>query len=240
VNDLERKLPIAGPGAGEVVVRPALVPAVVSSPTPGGGRLVVPTIGLQLPRQLPFETWLGLGLQLSAAATSSAWCLGDWLAYGQRAYAGRYRDAVELTGLDYQTLRNYAWVARAYEPPRRREALSFGHHAEVASLPVPEQEFWSRKAEQLGWPTGQLRRQVRASLRERQVGQSATEPAEPGQPGPGPCAGPAVTVRVRLTPQQAQRCQQAAARQGLTVPAWAAQILIAVHDTPERATDDQS
>lgn len=37
--------------------------------------------------------------------------------YGQAAYTGRYRDAIEQASLDYQTLRNYAWVARRFPCP---------------------------------------------------------------------------------------------------------------------------
>ena len=43
--------------------------------------------------------------------------------------------------LDYQTLRNYAWVARRFAMSRRRDTLSFGHHAEVPALPEPEQGY---------------------------------------------------------------------------------------------------
>jgi hypothetical protein len=33
-------------------------------------------------------------------------CLGDWVTgYGEHAYEARYRQAIELTSLDYQTLR---------------------------------------------------------------------------------------------------------------------------------------
>jgi hypothetical protein len=41
---------------------------------------------------------------------------------------------------------NYAWVARRFAMSRRRDTLSFGHHAEVAALPEPEQDFWLREA----------------------------------------------------------------------------------------------
>src|SRR5580658_7119478 len=53
--------------------------------------LVVPRKGLQLPRQLPFERWISIGHRLSVLYTSSAWCLGDWLIYGEETYSGRYR-----------------------------------------------------------------------------------------------------------------------------------------------------
>ena len=94
-------------------------------------------------------------------------------------YEGRYREAVERTGLDYQTLRNYARIARRFEVSRRRETLSFGHHAELASLSEPEQDFWLRKAEQFSWSTSRLRREVRASLRERNDDQDRAGLAHP-------------------------------------------------------------
>lgn len=224
IPDIGRLAP--RPSGGEVVVRPAGQPPAVSSLQPGIGHILVPRMGLRLPHQLTFEDWLGVGLKLSAVAASSAWCLGDWLAYGQQAYSGRYRQAVERTGLDYQTLRNYAWVARRFELSRRRDTLSFGHHAEVASLPGPEQDFWLRKVEQFGWSTSQLRREVRASIQERQDTQPKIEPGDdPAETQPGQPSDRPVTIRIRLTGEQAHRCGQAATKHGLTVPAWAAHVL---------------
>jgi hypothetical protein len=203
--------------------RPAIIPSLVSP----RGNVVVPRVGLRFPARLPFEAWVAVGRQLSAVVTSSAWCLGDWLAYGQDAYRNRYEQAVEGTGLDYQTLRNYVWVARRFELSRRREALSFGHHAEVASLPEPEQDFWLRKAEGLGWSTRRLRQQVRASLTER-TRRRELEPASPSgacDTGQAEDAHQPVTVRIHLTAEQARLCQMAADKQSLTVPTWAVQVL---------------
>jgi hypothetical protein len=216
----------AGGGGNGVVVRPEFRPAIVQPMPSARGHVVVPRIGLQFPARMPFEAWVGVGRQLSAVATSSAWCLGDWLAYGQDTYSNRYQEAVERTSLDYQTLRNYVWVARRFELDRRREMLSFGHHAEVASLPPPEQDFWLRKAEELGWSTSHLRRQVRASLQERR-GNRALEPPEDsaGADGQGADAESPVTVRVQLTAEQAKLCEMAAGKRGLTMTTWAAQVL---------------
>jgi 5,6-dimethylbenzimidazole synthase len=152
-----------------VVIQPKL------SAVPERASVMVPRTGLRLTRWVRFEAWLEIGSQLMALASSAAWCLGDWLIFGQKMYKGRYREAVAQTGLDYQTLRNYAWVARRFELPRRRDSLSFGHHAEVASLPEHEQDFWLRKAEKFRWSTSQLRHQVRISLRERRKGVPAVE-----------------------------------------------------------------
>lgn len=222
------RLPRANRTAVESVPRTALARQAFAAGIayPPRGQVVLPRVGLQFPRQLPFEAWLGVGAQLAAVAGSSAWCLGDWLIYGQAAYGGRYRDAIERTGLDYQTLRNYAWVAGRFELSRRRDTLSFGHHAEVAALPGPEQDFWLRKAEEFRWSTMRLRHEVRASLAERGQGPPGVEPSSPARRSlTGHRRGRHLTVRITLTPQQLEFCERAARTQGITLHAWAAQAL---------------
>ncbi len=117
--------------------------------------------GLELPPELPFETWQRIGGQIALIADSSNWWLGDWLAYGTSYYADRYRRAVEETRLDYQTLRNYAWIARRFPMARRRDKLSMQHHAEVARLPVEQQELWLDRAERHRWSRNRLRAELR-------------------------------------------------------------------------------
>ncbi|XTZ15357.1 LmbU family transcriptional regulator [Micromonospora echinospora] len=143
------------------------------------------------------------GRRLSALATSTAWCLGDWILFGQARYGEKYREAVETVGLDYQTLRNYTWVARAVAMPRRRENLSFQHHAEVASLSDTEQDYWLRRAEENRWSRNELRRQVRA--------------AALGRDDAGP---PSVQVRLNAVADRLDRWRAAADRSGTTVEAW--------------------
>jgi hypothetical protein len=203
-------------------------------------RVRVPRMGLELPRRLGFEAWLRIGSQLSAAVSSSAWCLGDWLAYGQAAFSGRYRDALEQTSLDYQTLRNYAWVARRFPVSRRRDTLSFGHHAETAALPGPEQDFWLRKAADQRWSRNQLRQEIRASLRERHTGTALPGPGQPPQPAnehlppaggtrpdddPAPATGPQHAILITMPAGQLELCQQAAESHHLPLQAWAARTL---------------
>src|SRR3954465_8028107 len=128
------------------------------------GPLAGTTSRLRLEDDLTFENWLGIGRRLSRITNASPWWLGDWLIYGHRSYGERYKAALDVTDLDYQTLRNYAWVARRFPVSRRRDALSFQHHAEVASLSEPEQDLWLGRAATLGWSRNQLRREL-ASLR---------------------------------------------------------------------------
>lgn len=195
--------------------------------------LLIPRNGLQLPRQLSFDAWLEVGQRLSTVVNSSAWCLGDWLIYGEVCFTGRYREAIERTWLDYQTLRNYAWVARKIPLSRRCEQLSFGHHAEVAALPEHEQDYWLRKAQELGWSRNQIRHEIRESLRERNADAEAgpdTE-ARPCPAGDGVAGGsesavpPQLTIRMTVTSDQLELFRQAASRNGYSVEDWALQIL---------------
>jgi hypothetical protein len=114
--------------------------------------------GLFLRDGLPFDAWVAIGERISEVSVASGWWLGDWLVYGQHAYGERYRRALDATHLDYQTLRNYAWIARRFPPSRRRVSLSLQHHAEVAALPDATQDLWLQRAERLGWSRNQLRR----------------------------------------------------------------------------------
>lgn len=139
---------------------------------PSGAQILTTRVGLKIPAIVSFDTWERVGVQISRIADSSAWCLGDWLVYGQQEYADRYRRAIELAGLDYQTLRNYAWVARRFEMWRRHEKLSFQHHAEVAALDIDRQDDWLDRAETAGWSRNQLRRKVR----EERAGASGEPP----------------------------------------------------------------
>jgi hypothetical protein len=191
---------------------------------------------LHLPHKLTLERWIGIGRDLSTTTSSAAWWLGDWLIYGEAAFTGRYRNAIEQTSLDYKTLRNYAWVARRFPQDRRHEALSFGHHAEVAALAPPEQDFWLRKAATLSWSRNELRRVVRESLRERDeppmapVRNEAPDAIAPQRlpllPHEAAEHPPVEQLSVQLTQQQLAAIRQAADCAHVPVDTWAARILL--------------
>ena len=88
---------------------------------------------------MPYEIWSALGPRIASRANASRWWLGDLVVFGERRYGHRYRLAIDATGLDYQTLRNYAVVARRFVLCRRRDNLSFQHHAEVCALSARSQ-----------------------------------------------------------------------------------------------------
>jgi hypothetical protein len=161
-------------------------------------------VGLRFPdRRLAYQEWLDAGAKVAKVVDSSAWCLGDWLAYGESQYAGRYRLAVDRVGLSYQTLRNFAWVARRFPLSRRRDKLTFYHHMEVARLSTGEQDHWLERAVGEGWSVRELRHRLQA----------------PG--GPRSAAdGPAAVRRIRADQQRLDRWRVAAEQANLSLEAW--------------------
>jgi hypothetical protein len=143
---------------------------------------------------MSFRDWVTVGKRLASVSSASTWALGDWLLFGERTFGHRYRAALEVTNLDYQTLRNYAWVAGSFAASRRRGELSFQHHAEVAAMADVEQDIWLQRAINGCWSRNELRRRIK---RHRE-GLSEI-------PGAAP-----VVVRVEITPEDERRWKAAA------------------------------
>jgi len=96
--------------------------------------------GLVISPGMPFEMWQALGASLGRIHNAIQWAIADWIRYGEAEYGEMYAQSIEDTGRSYRTLANYVWVAGKFEFSRRRENLSFSHHAEVAALPEQQQE----------------------------------------------------------------------------------------------------
>jgi len=93
------------------------------------------SISLSLPESMTFEQWEEVGAELANRARKLNWWIGDWWAAGHHRYGERARLAARgLFGKEFKTLANIASVCRAFEPSRRREGLSWSHHAEAAAL----------------------------------------------------------------------------------------------------------
>ena len=95
----------------------------------------------------------------------AGWWIGDWLSFGNAAYGERYVRAARITGYDTQTLMNMVYVASHVDPSRRRETLSWSHHAEVVALTEEGQEVWLARAEQERLSVRDLRRAIQDERR---------------------------------------------------------------------------
>jgi hypothetical protein len=174
---------------------------------------------------LPFEAWSELGARFGGYANATCWWLGDWLAFGQMKYGRRYKEAIARTGLEYQTLRNYAVVARRFDPSRRRPDLSFHHHAELCALDDEEQERWLELAATRHWSKTEVRRRVAAAHR-------AIAPRSLTQ----------ARVMVFVNLDRARRWQEAAAHCDCDIERWLVQTLdqaalIVLGPSPDRADE---
>jgi hypothetical protein len=115
--------------------------------------------------ELTFADWMRQGRCLGSVGRASGWWIGDWIRYGNARYGEKYETAAKLTGYDNHSLRNMAYVASRFEMSRRRDKLSFSHHAELAALAGDEQDRWLDRAELEGLSSRRLRAVVRREAR---------------------------------------------------------------------------
>jgi hypothetical protein len=87
------------------------------------------------PATLSVTGWRDTGTAILAMERATCWCWADWwLARGTNALPD------DWSGPDARTLQNYSVTARRYPISRRREYVSFKHHAELTALPDCEQD----------------------------------------------------------------------------------------------------
>jgi hypothetical protein len=106
--------------------------------------------------------WILLGRRLGTISRGVAWWLGDWVNYGNAAFGEKYSRAARVTGYDVQSLMNMAYVASRFDYARRREGLSWSHHAELAALAIEYQDSWLDNAELKHLSVRGLRDAIRA------------------------------------------------------------------------------
>jgi hypothetical protein len=93
------------------------------------------------------ELWEIIGQQLGSASRSLGFAIGDWINHAEdRRWGSIYERAIQLTKLEYKTLRNFSYVARSVQLSLRKDNLSFEVHAKVASLPEDQQHRWLKTA----------------------------------------------------------------------------------------------
>lgn len=134
--------------------------------------------GLALADALALDEWLALCRSLGAMARGHQWWIGDALVYGEQAYGEEFAQGEAELGLEPRTAANYRWVASRVERSRRREDLSWSHHAEVARLGPDAQRDALSKAVAEGWGVRELRDYVALTWPQ-------TEPQLFGDPDPG-------------------------------------------------------
>ena len=135
--------------------------------TKSKGALTIPrqytSTALALPEGLAFDDWLSIGTTLQKAGAAVQWWLGDGWCFGDAQYGERAAQAMDP---DFpwaiETVMNAGSVARRIPTSRRREVLSFGHHAAVAYLEPAHADRLLAEAERNHWSRAKLRAEIRA------------------------------------------------------------------------------
>lgn len=136
----------------------------------------ITSTGIKFNEELSFDEWEALGQKLAPIGKSIGFIIGDWINYGEGRYGEKYDDALGRTGLAYQTLMNYSYVARKVEISLRKENLDLHHHLVVAKLKTAdEKEFWLDMAQKHKLGIRRLRKSIN-------FGRLATEEEVQGDP----------------------------------------------------------
>lgn len=121
---------------------------------------ITPT-GIEFHQELSFDEWDTLGQKLAPIGRSIGFIIGDWINYGDGRYGEKYEEALAKTGLSYQTLANYAHVARKVEIYLRKENLDWSKHSTVAKLKTEEEKrHWLDMAEKHDLSVRRLRKSI--------------------------------------------------------------------------------
>ncbi len=121
---------------------------------------ITPT-GIEFHEDLDFDEWNALGQKLAPIGKSIGFIIGDWINYGDKRYGEKYDEALAKTGLAYQTLTNFAHVARKVGIYLRKENLDWSQHATVAKLKTDEEKkHWLDMAEEHDLSVRRLRKSI--------------------------------------------------------------------------------
>lgn len=118
-------------------------------------------MGLVIDRKLDWEQCQALVDHINLAQVAIQWWVGDLLNYTNGLFGEEYMQL--FSKWDEHTFDNWQWVAGAIPLSRRREKLSWSHHATVAGLIHERQDYFLSSAEQNDWSVSELRRQIKGN-----------------------------------------------------------------------------
>lgn len=127
-------------------------------------------------KTLDRTAWATAGYRLGKISRCNQWWLGDWVRYGEKKWGETYTEAAKITGYDPRSLANMASISGSFDASRRRDKLTWSHHAAVAGLDVDDQELWLDQASDGKMSVSDLRIELRASQRSQLPSRSAASP----------------------------------------------------------------
>lgn len=127
------------------------------------GKFTLSVAGIAVTGSPRFDEWATTYAVVERIESGVMWWLGDLLNYGENAYGEAFSQVLNASGYREGTLRNAKWVAASVPASRRREAIPFSLHQEVASLTPAKQDEYLDKAANEGLTRAELRRAIHAS-----------------------------------------------------------------------------
>lgn len=127
--------------------------------------------GLSPTREVSFKEWAALEpllrCEMQTVTRRATWiqfAFGDWLNYGESHFGeNEIWNVIDQSHYEAHTLQNMKSVARSVPQSRRRENLTWSHHASVQRLDPEDQTKMLETAETEGWPVARLREEVRGT-----------------------------------------------------------------------------
>ena len=144
--------------------------------TAGDGAVDLTPVGWTPELPMDLRRWITYGKRFARLGSASNWWIGDWIRYGNAHYGEKYGAASKTTGYDRQTLMNMAYVSSRFNTQRRREGVSWSHHAELAALPEEQQDAWLDLTEREHLSVRSLREEVRRGRSARKPSACDTDP----------------------------------------------------------------
>jgi hypothetical protein len=126
----------------------------------GDGNIQINSLGVQFDGNIPEQAVDDLLQKFGSVARGCLFIIGDAINFAENRYGEKYDHWMQLTGMEYQTLRNAAWVARKLELSLRRDNLTYDHHKLVARLHPEEQKHWLDTAEEKGMSSRRLHKSL--------------------------------------------------------------------------------
>jgi hypothetical protein len=121
-------------------------------------------VGLVLRREFTAAQYEALAVACGRMHRASAWTIGDLANHCDRDDVDglSYEQIAEATGLAFQTVQNYASIARRVPRSRRRVGLPMSTHQAVSKLPPAKQKELLSRAVKEDWPRSRMREELDA------------------------------------------------------------------------------
>jgi hypothetical protein len=114
------------------------------------------------------EKLRGKNVRFKRIETQIQWAWGDWLLQGEAGGMKQKQlkeEALRISGYEWGTLKNFKSIAKRFEASRRRDGLTWSHHAMLAPLDDKMQDELLDKAVQEEFSRGQLSNHFRKNYR---------------------------------------------------------------------------